>query len=515
VHVRVFAVLLLFPSSPLNSQPAQTHLIRFQQPEPLSFEDLVTLASVDPPPPELQRRLGALRSEPFLSNEAAFEGVKPVRPVERGVGPVLRIAEWNINRLDKETMRDALSNLRAYQGAVRANPKAGRRLLRSASGEVRDLQGADIIVFDEIDDGVPRSGYQNVPRETAQLLHMNYVYAVEFVELNRLYLAVHKMDIVDPPAQVRMTAKFGVDANRYLGLEGTALLSRYPIISARIVDLPQEYDWYHGEAGAISGLVKAENWSAEKLFEERMTRQVRRGGRIMLVVQLAVPGVPTGTLTVLCPHLEDYARPAGRREQMDFVLKQAGSISGPVMSAGDLNTLGHDGAPATAKRLVRGYLLNPKFWLREAFYFVAPVPGLSYIFFAVNYLKNFHDPTAPSIPLLLPNHSKPIFSDIQHFRFQDGATFNWEGRKRDSYHHKGRTLSDSNERSWKGFRPTFSFRRTYHGTIGEFKIDWMFVKQLDGLQPRRGKTLCELNTAVGDRISDHCPITVEVPLRER
>jgi endonuclease/exonuclease/phosphatase family metal-dependent hydrolase len=235
----------------------------------------------------------------------------------------------------------------------------------------------------------------------------------------------------------------------------------------------------------------------------------------MLVVQLAVPGVPTGILTVLCPHLEDYARPAGRRKQMDFVLKQIGGISGPVISAGDLNTLGHDGAPATAKRLLTGYLLNPKFWLREAFYFIAPVPGLSYAFFAVNYLKNFHDPTAFSIPLFLPNHAEPLFNDVEQFRFEDGGSFNWEGRKHDSYRHKGRTLSDSNERSWKGFRPTFSFRRTYHGTVGEFKIDWMFVKQFDGLQPHRGKTLCELNTAVGDRISDHCPVTVELPLRAR
>jgi endonuclease/exonuclease/phosphatase family metal-dependent hydrolase len=515
VRLRVFAVLLLFPSSVLNGQPeAERHLIRFQQPKSLSFEDLITLASVDPPSPELQKRLDALRSEPFLSNDAAFKGVKPLRPVEPGVGPVLRIAEWNINRLDKQTMRDALSNLRAYQAKVRANPKARRKLLRRATGEVRDLQRADIIVFDEIDDGVPRSEYHNVPRETAELLQMNYVYGVEFVELNRLYLAAHKMEVVDPPQQPRMPEKF-VDPKRYLGLEGTALLSRYPIVSARVVDLPQEYDWYHGEIGAISALVKAENWSAEKLFEERMNRQVRRGGRIMLIVQLAVPAVPSGILTVLCPHLEDYATPADRRKQMDFILKQITGIPGTVISAGDLNTLGRDGAPATAKRLLKGYLLNPKFWLREVFYLSVPVPGLGYALSAVNYVKNFHDPTALNVPILLPNHSEPLFRDLQQFRFDDGGSFDWAGRKHNSYRRKGRTLSDSNQRAWKGFRSSFSFRRTYHGLFGEFKIDWMFVKQLDGLQPHQGRTLCELNTAVGDRISDHCPITVELPLPER
>jgi endonuclease/exonuclease/phosphatase family metal-dependent hydrolase len=502
-----------------------THLIRFQHPKTLSFEDLVTLASLDPPPPELQTRLDLLRSRPFLSNEAAFEGVKPFRPVEPGVGPVLRIAEWNINRTDKQMMRDALSNLPAYRATVRANRKAGRKLLRRASDEARNLQRADIIVFDEIDDGVPRSGYHDVPRETAQLLHMNYVYAIEFVELNPLYLAARHMDVVDPPKQLRMPEKLGVDPKRYLGLEGTALLSRYPIVSARVVELPQEYDWYHGEIGAISALVKAENWSAEKLFEERLKRQVRRGGRIMLVVRLAVPGVPFGILTVLCPHLEDYVSPAGRRRQIDFVLKQIGSITGPVVSAGDLNTLGHDGTPPTVKHELRRYLANYKFWLREILYLIEPLPGLRYELSAVNYLKNFHDPTSLNVPVLLPNHSEPLFRDLQQFRFDDGGSFDWAGRKHDSYGHKGRTLSDSNQRAWKGFRTSFSFRRTYHGLFGEFKIDWMLVKLLDPpapnlktdvpLQPHRGRTLCDLNTAAGDHISDHCPVTVELPLGEK
>lgn len=338
MRLSVLAVSFLFSLSLVSGQPetGSAHLIRLRQPQILPFSDLVTLTTVDPPPPELQKRLEALRSEPFISNEAAFDGVQPIRPLEPGLGPLLRIAEWNINRLDKPTMRDALSDLRAYRASVRSNPKVSRKLLRRASDEVRDLQRADVIVFDEIDDRVPRSDYHNVPREIAQLLHMNYAYAVEFIELNRIYLAVRKLDVVDPAPHLR-GQNFGVDPKRYLGLEGTALLSRYPILSARVVDLPREYDWYHGEIGAISDLEKAENWSSEKLFEERLKRQVRRGGRIMLVVQLAVPGVPSGVLTVLCPHLEDYARPAGRREQMDFVLKQIGGISGPVISAGDLN----------------------------------------------------------------------------------------------------------------------------------------------------------------------------------
>ena len=67
-------------------------------------------------------------------------------------------------------------------------------------------------------------------------------------------------------------------------MEGTALLSRYPIRDARIIRLPSEYDWYHDEIKALTDLEKVQKWSAEKLFHERVRRQVRRGGRLALVV---------------------------------------------------------------------------------------------------------------------------------------------------------------------------------------------------------------------------------------
>lgn len=516
---------ILFSSSLLYAQAAKEipHLVRVQSPPTLSFHDLVTLASVDPPPAELQSRLTTLLSEPFISNEAAFEGAKPIAPRTPGIGRVLRIAEWNINRLDKGSMLLALGDLDGFETAARRNRKLHRRSLRAALDQVRDLQGADVLVLDEIDDGVGRSGYRNVPRDIARLLHMNYVYGTEFVELNPLYLGVNKMDILDLPRQRREAETFGVDPRRYLGLEGTAILSRYPILSARIVHLPQEYDWYHSEIGAISDFEKAEKWSAKKIFGERLARQVRRGGRIMLVVRLAVPGVPSGKLTVFGPHLEDYTTPKGRREQMDFILNQMQRISGPVVMVGDLNTLGHDGTPITFRRTLRKYLTDYRFWARQIVYFVQPVPGLTYAISAANYLKNYHDPTALDIPLFASNHSERLFSDLQQFRFDDGGRFDWQGRKGDSFRHKGRTLSDANERMAKGFAPTFSFRRTYHGLIGEYKIDWIFVKQPGRaandpkedrlLRSIQGRTLRELNKATAERISDHSPITAEIPLK--
>lgn len=489
----------------------------------LSFHDLVALASVDPPPPELQQRLDRLFAEPFISNEASLDGAGPKRPEVPRLGRVVRIAEWNINRLEKRSMLGALGNLGDYEAYVNANPKLTLKQRRRAITEARELQGADIIVLDEVDDGVKRSGYRNVPRDVARLLHMNYVYGVEFVELNSIYLGVKRMDILGGKEQESATGKFGVDPKRDRALEGSALLSRYPILSAKIIRLPEEYDWYRKEIGAIDALRKAEKWTAKKIFDEELKRQVRRGGRIVLVVELAVPEARGGVLTVVCPHLEDYTTPDGRRKQMDFVLKQIGGISGPVAIAGDMNTLGHDGTPTTVQHtLVRRILLNYRFWMGEALYLALPVPGLHYAFAAANYFKNFHDPTAFGVPLILPNRSRFLFDDVHRFRFQDGGQLDWAGLKKASFHHRGRTLSVSNQRAWKGFATSFSYRKTYRGFVGKFKLDWMLVKEpgkqgdLEGrfpFQPYFGRTLCEVNTGPPNRISDHCPIALNLTLK--
>lgn len=487
-------------------------LIRFQAPQTLSFDDLVTLASVDPPPVDVQARLDALLSTPFLSNEATLSGVKPLAPEVSGVGKVLRVAEWNINREDKDAIAIALSDPGGYEALARQNPRGKPKQLQLAIEQARHLKGADVIVLNEVDHGVKRTGYRDVTRDLAMRLHMNYVFATEFVELTPLYLGYQKMDVTDLPRQQAESERYGVDPKRYLGLEGSALLSRYPIRSARIVHLPEAYDWYHGEIGAISDFTKAEKWTAEKIFAERLKRQVRRGDRLMIIAELEVPGSESGVLTMVCPHLEDYTEEKGRRKQMDFVLSQIGKISTPVVMAGDLNTMGHDAKPASATGEIKKHLLNYRFWLREAGYWFAPIPGVGYAVSFVNYLRNFHDPTAVNIPIIASNHSRPIFDDIHKFQFADGGKFLWTESKAQSFHHKARTLAVTDQRVWKGFQPTFALARTYHGVVGTYKIDWIFVKQPTSFEPYYGRTLLELNTAPAERISDHSPTTIDLAL---
>lgn len=505
------------PAKLLDPSPA------LHGPKTLSFQELITLAAVDPPPAPLAEKLQRLLSTPFISNEAAAGNAEPKRPESPILGPVLRVAEWNINRgMNEHEVELALADSNGYLAAARKNSSLKAQDISRVAQEIQQLEQADVVILDEVDDGVKRTKYRNVARDLATALHMNYVYGVEFIELDRIYLGVEKLDVADRSRNLNGQI-FGLDPQRYLGLEGSAILSRYPIRGARILRLPQLYDWYHSETKAISDLERVRRWTSEQLFQEQIARQVRRGGRMAVVVDLDVPQSPTGLVTVVCPHLEDYTNPNGRREQMDYVLRQLSGISNPVVLAGDLNTMNHNARPVTVRRLALKYLTDYRFWIRQTIFWFTPIPGLGAALHGANYFKNYHDPTAFNIPILLGNRSRALFQDVRGFRFSDGGRFDFDGNPNASYRRHGSTLADSNQRAWKGFTPTFSFQRTYHGLIGEYKIDWFFVKaprrkniagsaEAASFAPFFGRTLSLVNTALGPRISDHCPITVGLPL---
>lgn len=88
----------------------------------------------------------------------------------------------------------------------------------------------------KIDGGAARMNYENVPRELAKALHMNYVFGVEFIELNGIYLRQRKLGARQPAAED--SQNFGEDPSRDLGMEGSAMLSRYPIRDATVIRSP-------------------------------------------------------------------------------------------------------------------------------------------------------------------------------------------------------------------------------------------------------------------------------------
>jgi hypothetical protein len=198
---------------------------------------------------------------------------------------------------------------------------------------------------------------------------------------------------------------------------------------------------------------------------------------------------------------------------MSALLSRMESISNPVILAGDLNSTGSDATPTSLKREILKRVTNRRFWIGQLVSLVVPVPGLHYALFPVNYARKYHDPTVVDIPVLLSNREAAMFRDLKKFKFADGLNFDIAGDARFSFRKKKGTLANTNQSAWKGFAPTFSFRRNWRRLVGSYKLDWIFVKKSSQerlLAPARGRTLNRINHTRDGRISDHAPVTVEL-----
>ncbi len=369
-----------------------------------------------------------------------------------------------------------------------------------------------------------RTGYMDVVRELAAGLNMNYAFGVEFIEVDALDLGVEEPH---PPAREgveEFSRAFRVDRERYRGLHGTAVLSRYPISAAKILRLPVCYDWYGSEKEAIAKIEAARRWSAERVFLERISREVRHGGRMALIADLESPELPGGKVTVVAPHLENKCPPGCRKRQMQALLAAIRDVKSPVILGGDLNTSGSDAAPTSIQREISKRVKDPKFWAGQAVRWFSPVGLPRTILFPANYFRTYADPTKRHIPFLAPNRESGLFRAMERFRFADGGAFDFRGDLERAAAGRRKTLANSNQRAGKGFRPTFKLSRDFGGLVGRFKLDWFFVKPVDLKRPRDKKgsrhfsphlalTMEELNESVPGNISDHHSLSVDLPLR--
>ena len=165
-----------------------------------------------------------------------------------------------------------------------------------------EVRPFDVILANELDDGCVRSGGKNTTLELARRLGMNAVFGLEFIEL---------VNGADPK-----------------GFHGNAIFSRWPVRRARVVRLPERYNWY-------------------------FDRQRRIGGRLAILAELDVAGRPLGVGTI---HLENRTHGPGRRAQLEAVLTEAEAMfpGMPVILGGDLNTNTFDGRDKDAIQAVAG-----------------------------------------------------------------------------------------------------------------------------------------------------------------
>lgn len=537
VRARIWIRLLLGALSTLAgaaSLPAQEYT-RDSRPELFSYDELVQLGASTQTSPELAAKLHALTTTPFVNNEAYLSGSRP-RPLEvKELGPTLRVAFWNIERgleLDYIQMfltdRDHFMTVMAEQRKkAQESGKTIRKVdMEKIPEEIETLKAADVWILNEVDWGVKRTQYREVVRELAETLHMNWAYGVEFVEVDSKQLGTDTFDDHESEQErQQLLEEFKVDKDKVRALHGNAVLSRYPIRSARLVPFTVGYDWF--KESNIRPLETAKR-KAAILIGEDLLREVRRGQRTTLYVDLDVPDAPGQRVTVAATHLENRTKPKIRRQQMKELLKEVQNIPNPVIVAGDLNTTGGDSTPTSVENMLYKRYGTVDFWTTQGVQWATGVGAIYSVAKMARKLSGIQyqiDPTSANIPGAAPNLERGLFDTLERFRFADGKALDFRGVSERSSNGRSGTLADSNERGSKGFAPTFNAELIWGKVrVAKFKLDWMFLKadiesprDLKGsylFAPHFARTLGDLNNCLPEPISDHSPMTVDLPFQE-
>lgn len=149
----------------------------------------------------------------------------------------LRISEWNAERgLDWDILPSFYSN-------------------------------SDIIILNEMDWGMARSGNKDTAQQMSESLEMNYAYGVEFLELTN-----------GNEKEINAT----IDQKNHIGYHGNAILSKWKILQSKIVRLHPLYELLYEEKA--SGQAKGER---------------RLGGRMALFASIETD---VGVILVISMH---------------------------------------------------------------------------------------------------------------------------------------------------------------------------------------------------------------------
>ncbi len=185
------------------------------------------------------------------------------------------------------------------------------------------LADADLVSLNEIDLGMARAGNRDVAADLAAALGMYGAWAPLFLETT-----VGRDD----------------DATTAAGLEnheslfGVAILSRWPIGEARIIDLPSPERY---------------QFDLERMY----------GRHIALVVVIERPGAPFVAVTV---HLEVHRTRRHRADQVRVITETLAGEKRPIILAGDFNSHTFDrGRPWDVAAGAAALLLSPGETLRN------------------------------------------------------------------------------------------------------------------------------------------------------
>lgn len=147
---------------------------------------------------------------------------------------------------------------------------------------------ADIIILNEMDWGMARSGNKDTTKNMAKAMQMNYAYGVEFLELTN-------------GNEREINATRGLD--NLIGYHGNVVMTKWPIVESKIVRLHPLYDL---------------------LFEEKTTGQAkgerRLGGRMALFT--LIESQHFGTILAISMHSHSGSNPNLLKQDALLVCKE-------------------------------------------------------------------------------------------------------------------------------------------------------------------------------------------------
>ena len=526
--LKKFSCFVFLIYSFFSASFAQTSYTPKQDIDFPTYEELKSLSSNPHPKGKLESKLNRFFRHPIISNEAYYSGTKPHRPIDPRIGKLMRVTTWNIEKsmemprvIKMLTEKDEIKKM-INESEVSKDSDDYKNVLRQRER----LENVDIWVLQEIEIGMKRSNYLDAAREMAKALNMNYAYAPQYLEIDPIRFGTEKLLLDDGANDKEAQDYYAEDPDRFKGVFGSAVLSRYPIKYVEIFPLEnQGYDWYDSEKNNLSFLEKARRIGTKTTFKNEITREMKVGGRGYFRVDLDVPGLPDNTLTIINIHTEIKCLPKERARQVEEILGYIKKIKNPVIMLGDFNAAPGDISPTSLTRVVGRTAKDPTTWLGLGINYVSPqgllintTRGIS------NVTKNFNDPFARNIKIVAPNKLKEMFDPIRNFHFEDGTTFDFRGDGNRSINGKDDMLANSNERGFKGFKTSFRFKRPL-GIVGKFRLDWIFLKSglvysnedhqaPYKLAPHFGETMEELNTSLKEPLSDHHPSVIDIPFDE-
>lgn len=256
--------------------------------------------------------------QPYFSELAKFESTAEMErsALYKRLKPQV---ERVLNRVVQENLAANLpsdsTNLTAVKSrAVRAaawNIERGIQLggILAAFQNHSALRELDLYLITELDDGMARSGNENVPRRIAAAARLNYVFAAKYIALNK-----------------GSGVEAFVPGENTKALHGVGIFSKFPIRNAHSIPIPSGKDKMRG-------------------------KEKRLGGTRALVAEIEHAA---GTFRAAVVHLDAHSSRKHRVLQMKTLLDHLATLPAmPTLIGGDWNTTTHNSQ--SAKRAIMGY----------------------------------------------------------------------------------------------------------------------------------------------------------------